>query len=191
MSFCILCRSYETNLTYVIDDGMLVAQNAKGEFKLNKSKVEAAKSMQECLPASEFPEGNWGDVCAGFQLSLRFETNVFVSGVPINAALILRNVTNTVLSYQATGILGRSSPIAVVVTDTNGANLPLKSDNIAVISTRNIKLFPGTEHKFNEQIDALYNFPTNGLVNAYATLKIRRRSDAEVKSSMVQIQVVN
>ena len=186
---CLLGRAADTNTVFPIDDGMLVAQNAKGEVKLNRVKIEAAKKLRECLPASEFPEGNWGTVTEGFQLSLRFETNDFTTGTPIAATIILRNVTNSVLNYRAVGILGGTSPIPVVVTYTNGSSVPLKSDDIAVVSVRNVKLFPGTEQKFHERIDSLFNLPTNGLVNVHAELKLERPNNIEIQSASVSITI--
>lgn len=167
----VLSIAADTNTVYVTDDGMLVAQNHSGGFRLNQRKVEAAKKLAECLPASEFPGGNWGSVNGGFQLSLRFETNVFAPGFPVVGIILLRNVTNCVLTYHAVGIQGRGGPIQLVVTDADGKSVPLKSDEINVISVRDVRLFPGTQQKFYERIDSIYNLPTNGIINIEAALK--------------------
>lgn len=184
-----LVSAADTNTFYVTDDGMLVMQNSKGEIKLNRLKVEAAKKLKESLPASEFPEGNWGNVAAGFQLSLRFETNLFASGSPIVATILLRNVTNCVLTYHAADILGRSSPIPVIMIGDKGERVPLKTEEITVISARDVKLFPGTQQKLHERIDATYDLPTNGMVKAYAMLKEERPSQIEVESAQVPIEI--
>ena len=189
VSACYIATAADTNVVYPIDDGMLVAQNAKGEIKLNRMKFEAAKKMKECLPASENPEGNWGVITGGFQLSLTFETNTFSAGSSVKATIILRNVTNSILRYSAVGILGRTSPVSVVVTDKSGKPLTPKLEDIAVISLREVKLFPGTEQKFHERIDNLYSLPTNGLINAYAELKIGRPDNLAIQSAKVLIAI--
>lgn len=189
MLFCLLGRAFDTNTVYPIDDGTLVMQNAKGEIELNQQKLENAKRVKECFPASEFPEGNWGAIAEGLQLSLRFETNEFISGSPIPAIIIIRNVTNSIQTYHAFKLLGRTSPVSVVVTDINGTNLSLKSENLTVVASRNIRLFPGTEQKFSERIDNLYNFSTNGPVNVFAMLRIGHRGSVELKSGKVSILI--
>jgi hypothetical protein len=180
-------RAEDTNTVYPIDDGMLVTQNSKGQIKFDQSKVETAKQLGECLPVSEFPEGNWGAISGGFQVSLRFETNKFTAGSSILASVIVRNVTNAVLTYRSVGILGRTSPISIVLTDASGASLPPKPTDITVVSLRDVKLFPGTEQKFHERIDNLYNLPTNCLMNACAQLQAGTGNTVQVQSAMVPI----
>lgn len=59
---------------------------------------QAAIKSRECLPAELDPNGHWGPITSGFQLSIRSSTNVFVVGKPIPVAVILRNTTTNVLS---------------------------------------------------------------------------------------------
>src|SRR5208283_2339530 len=77
----------DTNKVFLTEDGFLRVDRAR--------KLEEAKKSKESLPAEEFPEGNWGTVTNGFQLSLRFEKTAFARGEPIVAVLLLRNTTNT------------------------------------------------------------------------------------------------
>jgi hypothetical protein len=46
--------------------------------------MEAAKNCPACLPAELNSEGHWGKPIAGLQSSIRFQTNVFGSGQPID-----------------------------------------------------------------------------------------------------------
>jgi len=64
---------------------------------------EAAIKAGECRPAELDPEGHWGTVTAGFQLSLSSHTNVFVVSNAMPVTVILRNIsTNTLLRLSMT-----------------------------------------------------------------------------------------
>lgn len=59
--------------------------------------VAAASKLPESRSAEFDPEGHWGRVVSGFQLSLRFSTNTFTAGQTIEATVLLRNVTTNTL----------------------------------------------------------------------------------------------
>ena len=42
--------------------------------------IQRAQTASECRPADQDPEGNWGTVTEGFQLSLRFEREEYLVG---------------------------------------------------------------------------------------------------------------
>ncbi len=165
---CFSAKAENTNALFVTDDGFLVGQDKAGEIRLNPEKVAQAKRQTECLPANAFPEGNWGEVQSGFQLSMRFETNTFVTGQPITAILLLRNVTNTVLTYNVAYVAGHDGPIALIATDSNGLPLSTKSQEFTVVSAHERKLYPNTQHKYQNNLDARYDLRSNVVVLRYS-----------------------
>jgi hypothetical protein len=63
--------------------------------------LEAAKHSSECRPAELDPEGHWGPVYSGYQLSLRFSNDICHVGEKIAAVVVLRNVTTNALVASA------------------------------------------------------------------------------------------
>ena len=52
-----------------------------------------ASSLKESRPAKDDPEGHWGEVREGTQLSLRLDKDTYTNDEPINADILLRNVS--------------------------------------------------------------------------------------------------
>lgn len=83
----------ETNELYVTENQYVhVIYMDNGESHHDDLMI-AARKTRESYPAKDFPEGNWGSVEHGFQLSLRFAKPYYTNGEPISATLLLRNVT--------------------------------------------------------------------------------------------------
>src|SRR5215472_4660471 len=61
--------------------------------------IKQARHAKESRPAKEDPEGNWGAVNEGFQLSIRLSKSTFTNGEPVVATIILRNVHDKPLTY--------------------------------------------------------------------------------------------
>lgn len=175
-------KSEQTNELFLTDDRLLHLPYAE--------KLATARRSKESLPAAEFPEGNWGTVTNGFQLSLRFETNVLASGGCINAIVLLRNVTNSVLCYQVPSVAGRDGPIGFVVF-RSGENIikPLPSDEISVISSREVNLFPKTQHKYIERLDKRFDLKKPGQYTVFARFGVGRSARLEIRSAKTQIEV--
>ena len=53
------------------------------------------KFGHEILPATEDPQGNWGEITNGLQMSIRFYQNNFTNGQPVAAVILWRNVGPT------------------------------------------------------------------------------------------------
>jgi len=67
-----------------------------------QKEVDAAISAGECRPAELDPEGHWGSVVFGSQLSIRTATNVFTIGQPMPVVVIYRNTTTNPLPISIT-----------------------------------------------------------------------------------------
>jgi hypothetical protein len=112
---CTPVNADDTNVLFVTDDDFRIALMTPAtndgirytgwpEVKERyNALLTQAQNSEESLPAKDFPEGNWGPVTNGCQLSLRFTKSVFKVGEPVTATLLLRNVTEHTLncSYLA------------------------------------------------------------------------------------------
>lgn len=92
----------DTNVTYLpVDPRGYVGNTAR--VKAYAEQMEAAKGRPESRPAELDPEGHWGTVTAGVQISIRLSTNVFALGQPIEATVTLRNVTTNSMALRSAG----------------------------------------------------------------------------------------
>jgi hypothetical protein len=105
----------ETNRFFVIDDG----------WPITESKIEAAKTNKLSRPAADDPEGNWGAVRAGIQVSLRFSKEAFGKNESPTATVILRNVSGEEIQYPGSGT---ADDVVIEVTDGNGQRLPVRAE---------------------------------------------------------------
>src|SRR5208282_4622230 len=121
-TICLVPKADETNKLYLTDDGKSFDGWSLHPEK-NPKLVQAAKMTKESLPAEVFPEGHWGTVQDGFQLSLRFNKQTYTNGEPIIAALLLRNVTNRILRYGV-GPDYVDCPVGFSVTLADGKQIP-------------------------------------------------------------------
>jgi hypothetical protein len=176
----------ETNLFYVTDDGFLVHQTKDGQISMNPQRVEVAKKARESLPASEYPEGNWGTPQNGFQLSMRLNQHTFTNGEPIVATILLRNVTNLVLTFPEIDILGGNGPINLTVLDVNGKSISDGSTDITVVSAHDETLFRGTQRKFTEDLSSS-GLETNQTYRVYANIRVLCPRCVELESAKVPI----
>lgn len=62
--------------------------------------IKKSQGAKESRPAAQDPEGHWGEVCEGFQLSVRFEKESFHLGEPIVATVLIRNATVKKVFYR-------------------------------------------------------------------------------------------
>ena len=80
LGLSIIAHAQETNATFLPEYG-------------SDQQQAVAIAAGECRPVELDPEGHWGEISCGFQMSIRSATNVFVSGSSMTVAVILRNTT--------------------------------------------------------------------------------------------------
>ena len=85
----------QTNQLYVTDK---ISTNYDLFCTVTNQAVNAAYSP-ESRPTRDDPEGNWGQIYEGFQLSIRLEKANFTNDEPITASIIFRNVTNAPIKF--------------------------------------------------------------------------------------------
>lgn len=73
--------------------------HATATFIPTAGQIEQAKQAKDARPAEDDPEGNWGQISEGFQLSIRLSKNTFTNGEPVSASILLRNVSDKPLTY--------------------------------------------------------------------------------------------
>jgi hypothetical protein len=176
----------DTNTIYVTDEGFLSINYSE--------KVKEARESKESLPAEDFPEGNWGAITNGFQLSLRFDKQVFTNGEPMFANILLRNTTNQIRTYTVSlsSVANRSEPIGLSVFSETGAGISptSASDDNVIVSTRGRSLIPKTQHKYTERLDKIYDFKTNGSYFAQAALTVFCPNRITITSAKVPIKII-
>ena len=159
---------------------------------MDPQKVEAAKKSRESLPAEEFPEGNWGVVTNGCQLSLRFTKTNYTNGEPVEVILLLRNVTNQTarLNYLRRAEL-LDGPATFQIISDSGKVIPEHYPSAQLFEGGFIATcpLPGTQHKYVEHLNRGYDL-TNGTYNVRAVIRMTNNSPpTEVKSAPVTIKI--
>jgi hypothetical protein len=94
---CVLVRcpsawSQHTNLVFLPMEIMAFGET-NANHKYNTEVRDTAIRLGECKPAELDPQGNWGQVVLGFQLSLRARTNTFSKRESVPVSIIFRNTT--------------------------------------------------------------------------------------------------
>lgn len=178
---CFALYANETNKVFITDDGFLSIHRTQ--------LLKEAEKAKESLPASEFLEGNWGLIKDGFQLSLRFNKLDFTNGEPITAILLLRNVTNHVITYLYSSEAGKTGPIRFAVSSATGETISTSlPDTTTIISAFHRGLVPDTQQKFLERLDKEFSL-TNGTYYVQARLKTSCPKCVVVESAKVPIKL--
>jgi len=167
-------------------------QNGKTVVAVNK--IEEAKRSTESRPADEDPEGHWGPVTNGLQLSIRFEKTKYVTGEPITAILLIRNVSDKQESYPRAFIGKQPSPIEVTVLKGD-KQLELKDKNgLLVVSATEVSLHPQSQHKYEVKLDHFFDLSQVGEYDVQAHLDMLvpgQREKHKLVSGRATIAITN
>ena len=178
----------EINNLYITDDGWLSVYGDQHRNKL----LEEAKMTRESLPSKDFPEGNWGAVTNGCQLSLRFTKTTYTNGEPIEAILLLRNVTNQNVNCRYLPAVGRlDGPARFDIISDSGEIIPEQMPpGELFLGSMNWPL-PNAQHRYLEHLNKGYQL-TNGTFTACAVVRVLFSSrPVEIKSATVPIKIEN
>lgn len=141
----------------------------------------------ECLPADQFPEGNWGVATNGIQLSLRVDKTDYTNGETVLATILIRNVSNTIAPYHSTMVADRDGPVRFnVLSKDNHRVEPVQWGAVEGLSA---DVPPGCQRRFVERFDKDYRL-TNGtfFVQAYVYVGPGR---VYAESAEVPIKIVS
>jgi hypothetical protein len=110
LTACRLASAETTSLFETIESTAVSSARFDG-LRLPKLDVHAQG------PVKEDPEGNWGAVTGGLLLSIRFEKRLVQEGEPVNAMVLFRNATNSVVRYRERLIGGASRDVQVSIVE--------------------------------------------------------------------------
>ncbi|MGH7989516.1 MAG: hypothetical protein ACREDS_04880 [Limisphaerales bacterium] len=163
---------------FLTDDGKTFWYKS-GQRLIDTRKIKEAQNSPESKPASEDPEGNWGQATNGFQLSLRFEKQSFTNGEPVIATMLMRNVTDKSQIYFR--------PTHVAATK-DGKPLKRKDETgfMQITVSPETKLFPQTQNKYQENLNQIFDLSESG---EYIFEAVCRHP--KVASQKVKIEIKN
>jgi hypothetical protein len=174
----------ETNITYLPMES--VVHVGRGAASRTYEEMMRGATNSECRPAELDPQGNWGQISAGLQLSVRLSTNRFVAGQPIDLTVILRNTTTNGLTLLGSG----QATVKLTVSDEHDAPLWSTPPPIA-LSGPGSMLLPGRRQ-------VKYHFDLRGPVTNTGTYNVSasrglgqgKEGFAEVRSGTAFFHVV-
>jgi hypothetical protein len=191
-------KAEETNEVYVIDDPVGIVFIGENAAKVHHAElVQQAQKIKtrESLPAKDFPEGNWGEVTNGFQLSLRFNKTAYTNGESIETILLLRNVTNQVIQLGYSKLLDSlDGPAKFQILSDTGQVIPehYYSPIPNWLPGANVDKSPqpGTQRRYVEHLDGEYHL-TNGTYSVCASISMSYYGSpiTQVKSAPVTIKI--
>jgi len=181
-------QAHETNTffaTYYVGENYLPA--------LTSQESEDSKTNRECLPAKDFPEGNWGERECGVQMSLRVAKSVFTNGEPIDTTVLVRNVTNEFFFFMPGNPVKPGLPVSYIVFDELGQSVVSKPDyHGLVLGGHPAVIAPGAQRKYLECVNDSYDL-TNGnyLLQAMIYLPEGKplNENTIIKSAKVPIEI--
>ena len=178
----------DTNIIYVpLESGVPLSEAAK--ISAYERQLDLAKNSPESRPAELDPEGHWGAIASGLQVSIRFSTNVFISGHPIDATVILRNTTTNRVILPTSGpwtidfFVLNSHKESLKATDRSKWYMSLGMANLSLTSRRQLS------YGFN--LNDIFDLKTPGKYYVSAKrLKDKWGELPEVKSDIAEITIV-
>jgi hypothetical protein len=166
----------QTNQFYITDEG----KGSVPKTPFSQEQIEKARHAKDSRPAEDDPEGHWGTVTEGFQLSLRFEKDSFTNGEPVVARVILRNVSDRSLTYPCEYSPDETETSFVLLTGHErlygiydvrpGGGRP-KALHTGHGWTRLSP--PGTQRRVFVNLSHIFDLTTNGQYVVYAKRAIR------------------
>ena len=143
---------------FLTDNGSLFwYKHSTGERVVHIKDIETATNSPESRPADQDPEGHWGRATNGFQISLRFEKELFTNSESIVAITLMRNITSQPQNYFR--------PIQIVATK-DGKPLERKDkkeiDVIEITMPPETTVFPQTQQKNYVRLDQIYDLTQSG-----------------------------
>jgi hypothetical protein len=187
-------NSWPTNL-FLTDDGRLIWYR-KGEPVVAASRIAEALRSPESRPSDQDAQGHWGTPIAGVQLSLRLEKQEYFAGEPVNAIILIRNVSELPVHYLRAMIQERPSPIDVSVAREGRALEPKNGTVLTVISATPVTLLPRTQHKYSVRLDAIFDLAKAGSYivqaayhNGYGIHSAHETNETRILSGKIQILI--
>jgi len=172
----------QTNSFYINDESEIPHETNNW---YSRSQIENAKNALDSRPAENDPEGHWGNVTEGFQLSIRLPKSSFTNGEIISAVVTLRNVSDKILWYPVSYGPDKETEIELVQSpsfspQTNApqaANFLERVKAVHAGSTGYWASTVGTQRKFEVVLNEVIDLSTNGEYIVQARRKIAKSSE--------------
>jgi hypothetical protein len=164
-------------------DGYRTVPEPWNEIQRGKWKLSVGEFS---VPAELDPMGNWGEETEGFQMSLRFQTelfgattNVFVRGQPISALLLVRNLgTNTAGFLDRLEFIVTRRGQQVPRYDEFKGNFELPGKR-GLIKTNFFWIRPNTQRSFTTDMYGQFDFRSSGEYTITAFTKVPKRGSVQ------------
>ena len=184
VSLRLITSANGTNVVYLPYERMIAFGEDAQERALEKA-MEMAKNLPECRPAELDPEGNWGQIVSGFQMSIRLSTNTVAPNEPIRATVILRNTTTNSMN-----VIGpTATSIELVLLNEHKEQLSHSPHPITVSGPASLTLPERRQIKYQFDLDELIKQRSPGIYYVYA--KRRIPDESKLQSAGARIQVVD
>jgi hypothetical protein len=153
------------NGEWFIPEGVFVTETGpydltpNGGFVFSPKNLELARQRSECQPAGLDLQGNWGLPFHGYQVSLRFEKDVFRPNELVKATVHLRNVsTDWVLTFDPT------APVEYTIVTGMKTVLRRKVEPVFsdAWSHSHGELRPGVQRVFKDDLSVLFDLTRPG-----------------------------
>jgi hypothetical protein len=188
----------QTNQYYIYDESVTPYLT---NTIFTAEQIAKAKNAIDSGPVENDPNGNWGKVLEGFQLSIRFNKFSFTNGEPITAMVTLRNVTNKLLWYpvsygedtETTFVLMKGQDQVLRKDEPHGTNFFDRVRAVHRGSEGSWASPVGTQRKFPFELNTIYDLNTNGeyLVQAKRKIpNIAQNAVVEITSGRATIQII-
>lgn len=163
--------------------------DSSGRVVVPTNAVAAALKAPESRPAQDDPEGHWGPIVAGWQISLRLSTNTYTPGQPVYGTVLLRNVTDKEVEYIYTGTPHEAFDTSWVNEDTKATNRIVPPPPEGLMSSHGVELHPRSQRRLEVQLEGPPKESGRFLVSA-STKVYEQGKDIEVSSGGVPVTLL-
>lgn len=160
-----------TNIFLNVEDFRFAVYGMK-VAEIDIEKLKQARESDECKPESQDPKGHWGKAVEGFRLSLRFAKTSYTNGEPIEAIVLVRNISQRTLAY-----LFYEPEWNLHFLVSNSQNHQLQDVHPVEpwgLGSKELIVFPGTQRRFVVRIDGHFKFDSPGDYSVKVQAKVPR-----------------
>ncbi len=178
---------------FLTDDGHVFWHKPSGETVVAKQKIKEAQGSAESRPADQDPEGHWGKVTDGLQLSIRIEKKTYAVGEHLVAILLLRNISDKPLKYLRLYISNQPSPINVLAEKDQKPFQPKDTtEPVSVGAVTYLTVLPNTQHRYLVELDKYYDLGQIGEYSFKASYKgPKPGGNMDITSETVNVTITN
>jgi hypothetical protein len=178
----------DTNEVFLpVDPRVYTSKTA--EAAATKTQTEAAKSLSESRPAKLDPEGHWGEVISGLQMSIRFDKTIAKPGEAVTVTVILRNTTtNPITVFSPT-----QASIGLVVANERKEVLPTPKASWTVSGPMNLLLPGHRQFLYRFKLGEHINLTSEGVYSVYAKRRTPERAGggpSSLRSASATIRIL-